>query len=272
MSENPVTWTFGTVGRTGTEFLYYIGGMGYLFGEGFWHFVRAFVRAKGTRRGAGEALSAQMVRIGVKSIPVVCLVLLFVGMILALQMAYVMQDFGSMHLVPKAVGVSILRELGPLLAAIVLTGFAGASIAAEIGTMVVSEEIMALETGALNPVRFLVMPRLIASIVMLLCLTIIANFVGILGGYVISVVKLGMTSSRYFNLTIEALKMQDLITGLIKSLGFGGMIALIACLEGLRVRGGAEGVGRATTQAVVKGIVAIISMDLFFTWLFHQVL
>ncbi len=272
MLADPVTWMLGTVGRGGISFLDYIGGMGYLFSESFWHFGRVLVHAKDVRRGGREALSAQMVRVGVKSIPVVCLVLLFVGMILALQGAYVMKDIGSMHLVPKGVGVSILRELGPLLAAIVLTGFAGASIAAEIGTMVVSEEIMALETGGLNPVRFLVMPRLIATITMLFCLTVLADLVGILGGYVISVATLDMTSVRYFNLTIEALQLQDVITGLIKSLGFGAMIALIACLEGLRVRGGAEGVGCATTQAVVNGIVAVISMDLFFTWLFHQVL
>ncbi len=107
---------------------------------------------------------------------------------------------------------------------------------------------------------------------MLFCLTVLADLVGILGGYVISVATLDMTSVRYFNLTIEALQVQDIITGLIKSLGFGAIIALIACQEGLRVRGGAEGVGRATTQAVVNGIVAIISIALFFTWLFHQVL
>jgi phospholipid/cholesterol/gamma-HCH transport system permease protein len=272
VSEHRLARLLGTIGVGGRSFLEYLGGMGYLLVESFVYFLRLTFRMEPTRRGRSRALWAQMVRVGVRSIPIVSLVLFFVGMILAFQMAYVLRTFGAYQLVPAVVGVSMLRELGPLLAAIVLTGFAGASIAAEIGTMVVSEEVMALETGALNPVRFLVMPRVVATTLMLLCLTILADFVGILGGFFITTAVLDMSPNFYYSTTVEFLKMQDLLTGLAKSVAFGVLIALVACQEGLRVKGGAEGVGRATTQSVVYGIVAIISTDLFFSWLFWKVL
>ncbi|HUW58776.1 MAG TPA: ABC transporter permease [Planctomycetota bacterium] len=272
MADGPVSGFLGSLGGRGLGFFRYLGGMGYLLKESVWDFLSLVFRAAGTRRGGGRAVAAQMVRVGVRSIPIVCLVLFFVGMILAFQMAYVLRDLGAPQAVPITVGVAMLRELGPLLTAIVLTGFAGASIAAEIGTMVVGEEILALETSALNPVRFLVMPRLIAAVIMLLCLTIVANLVGILGGFVISVSLLDMSPNFYYANTVDFLKMQDLITGLVKSVAFGALIALIACQEGLKVSGGAEGVGRATTQSVVFGIVAIIITDLFFSWLFYTVL
>ena len=272
MSVGPVGRILGTVGSRGLGLLSYLGGMGYLFRESLWHFLSLVFRPGGTRRAGGGAVFVQMVRVGVRSIPIVCLVLFFVGMILAFQMAYVLRDLGAPQAVPITVGVAMLRELGPLLTAIVLTGFAGASIAAEIGTMVVGEEVLALETSALNPVRFLVMPRLTAAVIMLFCLTIIANLVGILGGFTIAVLLLDMSPNFYYTNTVDFLKMQDLLTGLIKSLAFGALIALIACQEGLKVSGGAEGVGRATTQSVVYGIVAIIITDLFFSWLFYTVL
>ena len=272
MSEGSLAGILGTLGGCVVAFFRYLGGMGYLLKESLWHFAGLVFRVGGVRGGGSRAVFAQMVRVGVRSIPIVSLVLFFVGMILAFQMAYVLRDLGAPQAVPITVGVAMLRELGPLLTAIVLTGFAGASIAAEIGTMVVGEEILALETAALNPVRFLVMPRLVAAVVMLLCLTILANLLGILGGLAISVTLLDMSASFYYSNTVDFLKMQDLVTGLIKSVAFGALIALIACQEGLRVRGGAEGVGRATTQSVVYGIVAIITTDLFFSWLFYKVL
>jgi len=272
MAGNPIETVLGSIGAHGKGLIRYLGGMGYLLTESIRHFLRMLFRRKGVGGGASRGLAAQMVRVGIKSIPIVFLVLFFVGMILAFQMAYSMRTFGAYDLVPAIVGVAMLRELGPLLTAIVLTGFAGASIAAEIGTMVVSEEILALDTSALNPVRFLVMPRVMASIIMVFCLTIVANLVGVLGGLVISMGVLEMSPYFYYEQTVMSLEMQDLITGLVKSLAFGGLIALIACQEGLKVTGGAEGVGRATTQSVVYGIVAIITTDLFFSWLFYTVL
>jgi phospholipid/cholesterol/gamma-HCH transport system permease protein len=272
MSENRVERLLGTVGGAGKDLITYLGGMGYLLKESLWYFAALALGREGGRRGGSRALFFQMVRVGVRSIPIVSLVLFFVGMIIAFQMAYVLKGFGAPHAVPAVVGVAMLRELGPLLTAIVLTGFAGASIAAEIGTMVVSEEILALESEAMNPVRFLVMPRVIATALMLLCLTVFANFVGILGGFTVSGLVLNMSPNFYYAKTVEFLKVQDLLTGLIKSVVFGVLIALIACQEGLRVKGGAEGVGRATTLSVVYGIVALISTDLFFSWLFYEVL
>jgi len=272
MSENRVESLLGTLGGAGKDLVFYIGGMGYLLTGSLWHLAAPWLGLEVRRRAGSRALFAQMVRVGVHSIPIVTLVIYFVGMIIALQMAYVLKGFGAPQAVPVVVGVAMLRELGPLLTAIVLTGFAGASIAAEIGTMVVSEEILALESEALNPIQFLVMPRVIATAVMLLCLTIFANLIGILGGFTISSIVLDMGSNFYYSKTVEFLKMQDLVTGLIKSVVFGALIALIACQEGLRVKGGAEGVGRATTLAVVYGIVALITTDLFFSWLFYKVL
>jgi phospholipid/cholesterol/gamma-HCH transport system permease protein len=272
MSENRVVRLLGTVGGAGMDLVLYLGGLGCLFKESLRFFTVLALGLGGRKRGGFRTLFFQMVRIGVRSVPIVSLVVFFVGMIIALQMAYVLKGFGAPQAVPAVVGVAMLRELGPLLTAIVLTGFAGASIAAEIGTMVVSEEILALESEAMNPIQFLVMPRVIASALMLLCLTIFANFIGILGGFTISGLILGLSPNFYYAQTVEFLKVQDLLTGLIKSVVFGTLIALIACQEGLRVKGGAEGVGRATTLAVVYGIVALISTDLFFSWFFFKVL
>ena len=272
MGEGRFERFLGDVGGRGESLLEYVGGLGRLFVSSLWHYARVLLHLHGTRRSAREAVWAQRVRVGVRSLPIVSLVLFFVGMILAFQMAYVLRDFGAEQLVAATVAVAMMRELGPLITAIVMTGFAGASIAAEIGTMTVEEEILALETGALDPVRVLVMPRVMACMLMLLFLTVIANVVGILGGFTIATTLLRMSPEAYYANTREFLKMQDLVTGLIKSTAFGGLIALIGCREGLRVEGGAEGVGRATTRAVVYGIVAIISTDLFFSWFFYMVL
>ncbi len=272
MAESGVRDVLGGIGGAGKDLLRYVGALGRLFSASLWFYARLVLRLKGTRRSAREAVWAQRVRVGVRSLPIVTIVLFFVGMILAFQIGYVLRDFGAQQLVADTVAVAMLRELGPLITAIVMTGFAGASIAAEIGTMNVGEEILALETNALNPLRVLVMPRVMACIFMLLFLTVIANIVGILGGFAVSVTALRMSPQTYYADTVMYLKMQDLVTGLIKSMAFGGLIALIGCHEGLRVEGGAEGVGRATTRAVVYGIVAVIATDLFFSWLFYMVL
>ena len=213
-----------------------------------------------------------MERVGVRAIPIVSLVLFFVGMVLAFQMEYVLKPMGLRSMIASIVGVSMLRELAPLLAGVVMSGFAGASIAAELGTMVVGEELLALESQALDPVRFLVMPRVIATTVMEVCLTVIANIVGIIGGFIVTVGLLGINPYNYYEQTVQNLKTQDLATGLIKAAAFGLLISLIACHLGLRVTSGAEGVGRATTLAVVYSIVAIIVTDLVFSALFTMVL
>jgi len=163
----------------------------------------------------------------------------------------------------------MFRELGPLVSAIVLTGFAGASIAAEIGTMVVSEEVEALEASAIHPVRFLVVPRMLATTVMMVCLAVVGDLMGSIGGMLVSRAFLDVPFIQYTNHTFEAVKMKDFVTGLVKSGVFGAMISSLACFLGLGVTGGAQGVGVATTRTVVLTIVALIFVDLMFTAAFY---
>lgn len=218
---------------------------------------------------ARAAMVDQMVRVGVRSIPIVLLVQGFVGIIIALQMAPTLQSYGQLQRVADVVGIATFRELGPLLSAIVLSGFAGASIAAEIGTMVEGEEIKAMRAAAMNPVRFLVVPRFLATVVMLTALTIIADVIGVAGGLATGVFVLGLTPDEYLSFTRQAVQHKDFLTGLIKAAVFGLLISMIACQEGLSVTGGAEGVGRATTNTVIKSIVALITTDVVFTAVFY---
>jgi len=221
------------------------------------------------RRFGGENLLAQMVRVGIHSIPIIALVQVFIGIILALQMAPTLESYGQIQRVADIVGIAMFRELGPLLSGIVLSGFAGASIAAELGTMVEGEEIKALRAIALNPIRFLVVPRFLATVIMLTMLTVIADVIGVLGGLFTATSILGISAHQYLNATQASLTQHDFLSGLAKAAVFGVMISIIACYEGLNVKGGAEGVGRATTNTVVKSIVALITADVLFTATFY---
>ncbi len=183
-----------------------------------------------------------MVRVGVCSIPIILLVQGFIGIILALQMAPTLEAYGSLDRVANIVGIAMVRELGPLLSAIVLSGYAGASIAAEIGAMVEAEEIKALRAHALDPIRFLVVPRFLATVIMLVGLSVIADVIGVAGGLMTSWLVLDIRPAIYLENTREALIYRDFYTGLIKAGVFGVLISMIACYEGLSVRGGAEGV------------------------------
>ena len=257
----------GTVGQLTIGRLSNIGAMWYLLVDA----TRWLLRACFTRdvRLGHTAIVSQMVRIGVQSIFIVSLVSGAIGFILALQMAPPLESFGSVELVPNIVGVAVFRELGPLIAAIVLTGFAGAAIAAEIGTMVVGEEIEALEAHALNPIRFLVVPRMLAATVSMVCLAVISDVVAVLSSALISKLALGITWSTYYENLTTQVDPVDFLTGLMKAAVFGMLIGLIACGNGLRVTGGAAGVGRATTATVVQSIVAVIIADLIFTAIFY---
>ncbi len=215
-----------------------------------------------------SAIISQVVRIGVRSIFIVVIVSGAVGLILALQLAPPLEEFGSKDKVANIIAVAVLRELGPLIGAIVLTGFAGASIAAEIGTMVVSEEIEALEAHALNPVRFLVVPRVIASTVSMTTLGVMSSFAAIISAMMISIMVLDIPYETYMDNMLRQAKMVDFWTGVAKGGVFGTLIGIIACTNGLRVTGGAAGVGRATTYTVVECIVAIVVADLVFTAIF----
>jgi len=221
-------------------------------------------------RVQGHALLFQMVRVGVRAIPIVILCELAIGMILPLQMYPKLDEFGQAEQIATINAIAAFRELGPLMTAIVLSGFAGASIAAELGTMVTAEEIEALESLALNPVRFLVIPRMLATVLMTLILTVIADVVMICGGMLTSL-RLGIDPDVYYTLTLDAVNITGFITGLIKAGVFGMLIGLIACYLGLSVKPwqGSEGVGKATTNTVVYCIVAIIGADAVFTIIFY---
>ncbi len=217
------------------------------------------------------ALVTQLVRVGVRATGIVMLVCGSVGLILALQMEPTLSEYGQTDLIANIVGVGITRELGPLIAAIVLTGFAGAAIAAELGTMVVGEEIEALEAHALNPVRYLVVPRVCATVIGLVLLTVIANSTAILAGGFVSVVFLGVPYELYKSNTLSAVDLPDFLTGLFKASVFGLIMSSLACYHGLGVTGGAAGVGRATTDTVVQSVVAVILADLLFTTIFYKI-
>ena len=244
-----------------------IGSTGYLLADTLrWTFRGIF---KPSVKLGKTALAEQMVRVGIKSIGIVMLVQVFIGSILALQLAPTLESYGQIEKIADVVAIAIVRELGPLITAIVLSGFAGASIAAEIGAMVESEEIKALRAHAINPIRFLIVPRLLATVTMIVGLAVIADVIGVLGGFMTSWAALGIAPETYFEATQNALSTKDFITGLVKACVFGMLISMIACHEGLTVKGGAVGVGSATTATVVKSIVAIIGMDAVFTAAFY---
>ena len=218
----------------------------------------------------GQSLIFQMVRVGVRAIPIVILCEIAIGMILPLQMYPKLDEFGQGEQIATINAIAAFRELGPLLTAIVLSGFAGASIAAELGTMVTSEEIEALESLALNPIRFLVVPRMLATVLMTIMLTVIADVVMIVGGMLTSL-RLGIDPNVYYSMSLDAVNITGFLTGLVKAGVFGMLIGLIACYLGLSVKPwqGSEGVGKATTNTVVYCIVAIIGADAIFTIIFY---
>lgn len=254
------------IGQLGS-FVRSIGGMAYLLCDTVrWAFKGLFSRKI---KFGWSALFDQMVRVGVKSIGIVVLVEAFIGCILALQLAPTLESYGQLEKIADVVSIAIVRELGPLITAIVLSGYAGASIAAEIGSMVEAEEIKALRAHALNPIRFLIVPRVLATTIMIVGLTVIADVVGVAGGLLTSWAALGISPETYLDATRNAIGMRDFLTGLSKACIFGILVSTIACYEGLSVSGGAVGVGRATTATVVKSIVAIIGMDAVFTSIFY---
>jgi phospholipid/cholesterol/gamma-HCH transport system permease protein len=211
----------------------------------------------------------QMDEVGVKSLPIVCLVSFFIGIILVLQTAYQLEKFGAVNYAASLSSVALTRELGPLLTAIVVAGRVSAAFTAELGTMMVTEEILALEVMAIHPIAYLVVPRLLAMVVMLPCLTIVADLVGMVGGYVVGTTAVGIRSSLYIDTALEAMLLKDVLTGLVKSGVFALIIAMVGCYMAFVVKGGAEGVGRSTMVSVVTSLILIILADCFFTTLFY---
>jgi len=206
---------------------------------------------------------AQMEEIGIRSLPVVLVTAVFTGMVFALQTYTGFKRFGAESVVGTVVALSMTRELGPVLTGLIVAGRAGAAMAAELGTMRVTEQIDALETLATNPVKYLVLPRFIAGLVMLPAVTIVADAVGIIGGYIVTVKMFNTSSVVYWKRTWDFLVTGDIYNGLIKACFFGASISLISCYKGFFTSGGAEGVGKATTGAVVLSSMTILISDYF---------
>jgi len=257
--ERRISGFLAGMGRASMDFLSDVGQLA-LFTVSIhrWIFRKPFDR---------EQLFRQMVRVGVETIPVALLTAFFTGMILALQSGSALESIlkGISKYVGTIVSLAMVRELGPLLTALIVSGRVGSSVAAEIGTMKVTEQVDALYTLAANPVQYLVVPRYLAFAVMLPILTVFADLTGWLGGLLVSVVRLSSNSTVYIDATRTAVLPGDILGGLLKSVFFGAIIAVVSCYEGFKTEGGAEGVGRSTTNAVVVAFMLVLASDYFLT-------
>ena len=218
-----------------------------------------------------RAAVRQMLEIGVDALPMVALLAVCSGFILAMQGASELKRFGALHYVIDLVAVGFTRELGPLLTAIAVSGRSGSAFAAEIGTMRVTEEIDALRVMAFEPVEFVIAPKFVAALVAVPCLSIVSNLFGILAGGLFMFFSTRLSLPLYFRYVLSSIELRDVSAGLIKSLAFAVIIAQVGCLEGFRVRGGPEAVGRSTTAAVVRSTFLVIVADAIFTAIFYFV-
>lgn len=212
----------------------------------------------------------QMIEIGYFSLPVVGLTTVFAGMVLALQSYTGFSRFSAEGAIANVVIISITRELGPVLAGLMVTGRIGASMAAELGTMRVTEQVDALTTLSTNPFKYLIAPRLIAGILMLPFLVFIGDIIGVFGGYLVAVYQLGFNASNYIQSSWEAMVAMDVISGLVKATVFGFIISLMGCYHGYTSKGGAQGVGKATTDSVVSASILILCFNFILTVLFFE--
>src|SRR5438067_4706102 len=253
------------VGAATGRALAYVGGLAEISAKSLrLLFLSPLKRDRMLQRAIHEAMA-----VGVGAIPIISLITFFIGVIIALQGAYELQRLGAMQIVASLVAISITRELGPLVTAIVVIGRSGSAFAAEIGTMKVTEELDAIETMALHPIAFLVAPKLLAMLVMMPCLTIWADLMGVLGGSVFGMMGANYTFGTYLAATRDALFIRDIITGLVKSIVFGLVITGVGCQEGFSTGAGSEQVGRSTTSAVVTSIFLVVLVDLVFTAVFY---
>lgn len=248
------------IGRAFLAFLAAVGRLAIFTGQG----MAALVSPPFYFRQIGR----QMVEIGYYSLPVIGLTAIFTGAVLALQSYSGFSRFSAESSIPMVVALSITRELGPVLAGLMVAGRIGASFAAEIGTMRVTEQIDALVTLSTNPFKYLVFPRLIAGLLMLPLLVVVADIIGIFGGYLVSVQKLGFSPGPYLNNTFDFLEVRDVVSGLVKAAAFGFIVALMGCYHGYHSKGGAQGVGAATTNAVVSASILILLFNYIITELF----
>lgn len=231
--------------------------------------VASWSVVRNPRSGNFRDLAPTMERTGADAVPIVLLINFLVGLVMAFQASVQLKRFGANILVADLIGISVTRELGPLMTAIVVCGRSGAAFAAELGSMKVNEEVDALRTMGLGPMSYLVLPRLLALILVMPLLTLLADVMGLLGGLLVAITNLDLTATAYLNELEKAVHSWDVTSGLIKSCLFGAAIALIACQQGLATDGGAEGVGRRTTSAVVSTLFTLILIDAVFTVLFR---
>src|SRR5262245_10842250 len=255
------------VGRKTLTHLEYVGSVNIQF----WATLRAMRTALPLvgNRYRWKAALGQMLNIGVQALPMVCLMAICTGFILAMQGASELRRFGALHYVIDLVSVGFTRELGPLLTAIAVSGRSGSAFAAEIGTMKVTEELDSLRVMALDPVEFVLAPKYLAALITVPCLTIASNVFGILAGALFMFLSTRLSLLLYARYVLTSIQLQDVISGLIKSVAFATIIAHVSCLEGFRVKGGPDAVGRSTTSAVVKSTFLVIVADAVFTAIFY---
>jgi phospholipid/cholesterol/gamma-HCH transport system permease protein len=247
-------------GRKGQAAMEYLGGLAELAGQ--------TLHACVTRPFYSSEVLSQLDEVGVRSLSITGITAFSTGSVLALQTAYALAAFGGKMFVGRVVALSLLRELGPVLTALMVGGRVGSGITAEIGSMTVTEQVDALRSMAISPVRRLVVPRVIATVLMLPVLTALADLLGILGGLLIAVVELQMTAQDYLGGIWQQLAISDIMSGLSKTFFFGFEIALIGCWNGLKVEGGSASVGQATTRTVVFASISVLVSDFFLTKLF----
>jgi phospholipid/cholesterol/gamma-HCH transport system permease protein len=253
---------FAAVGRTFLTFLSATGRLAVFTVDGISHCIRPPVY--------WLLVLKQMIRIGYFSLPVVGLTAFFTGAVLCLQIFIGGNRYGAEAFVPQIVVLAITRELGPVIAGLMVAGRVAAAIAAEVGTMRVTEQIDALTTLSTNPVKYLVTPRLIAAVITLPALVGIADSIGVLGGYVVGTTSLGFNGAVYLQNTADFVTRGDVTSGLIKAAVFGFIVALMGCYHGFNSRGGAQGVGRATTNAVVSASILILAANYMLTSIFFN--
>jgi len=253
---------FATIGRVVLSFLAETGRLAVFTAEAVSHVVRPPIYA--------GLIASQMLRIGYFSLPVVGLTAFFTGAVLCLQIYIGGNRYGAEAFVPQIVVLGIVRELGPVIAGLMVAGRVAAAIAAEIGTMRVTEQIDALTTLSTNPMKYLVVPRLVAAVISLPILVAIADSIGVFGGYIVATQSLGFNGAVYLKNTVNFLTMGDVTSGLIKASAFGFIIALMGCYHGFNSRGGAQGVGAATTNAVVSASILILAANYLLTSIFFS--
>lgn len=255
------------VGTGVIQGLAYVGGLTMQF----WSEVRATPRVLPFfgKRGRWQSAIRQMAAIGVDALPIVAVLSVCAGFILAMQTGAVLQRYGALQYVMDVVGVGFTRELGPILTALIVCGRSGSAFSAEIGTMVVTSEIDAMRTMALDPIEFVLTPKYIAAMIMIPCLSIMSNAFGILAGGAFMRITTKITLPMYLRYIFNSIELRDVLSGLLKSVVFAAIIVNVGCREGLRVKGGPDAVGRSTTSAVVRSTYLVILADAFFTAIFY---